>query len=691
MSEIHYRTCNLCEAVCGIAIEHDGGKIISIKGDGDDPFSRGHICPKALALKEIYEDENRLKSPVKRCGDEWREISWDAAFAEIAVKIKDIQTKYGSNAVAVFQGNPSVHNFGTLLNSGELLKQLKTRNSFTATSTDQLPHHFAAWTMLGHPLLMPIPDVDRTKYFLILGANPLASNGSLMTAPDIINRLEAIKKRGGKIVLLDPRKTETARVASEHHFIKPSSDVYFLLAFINVLFAENLFDLGRLKDFTDKAEILCEISKDFTAEKAADLTGIAADKIKEIAREFAASETAVCYGRIGVSTQKFGSLCHWLINAVNILTGNFDEAGGAMFTAPAFDVLAASKGGDLFNRWQSRVRKLPEFMGELPVAALAEEIETGGDGQIKALLTSCGNPVLSTPNGAKLEAALAKLEFMVAIDIYINETTKFADIILPPATGIETSHYDVIFNLFAVRNTTKYSAPLFPKAENAKYDWEIFQTLARHLSGKNEPLDLVPPETKLNFGLQFGKYNLSVAELEKNPHGVDLGALKSCLPERLFTENKRINLAPELLVKDLERLRDHEAEKDFPFVLIGRRHLRDNNSWLHNSEILTKGKNRCTLLMNAADAQTLNFAADQKIKVSSRVGAVEIPLEITDKIMRGVVSMPHGYGHDRDGVKLDTARQNAGVSINDLTDELQIDELTGNAAFSSARVRLEAA
>ncbi len=686
MSEIHYRTCNLCEAVCGIEIEHDGGEILSIKGDKHDPFSRGHICPKALALKEVYLDKNRLKSPVKRVGNEWHEISWEAAFDEITEKIREIQAKHGRDSVAVFQGNPSVHNFGTLLNSGSLLKALKTKNNFSATSVDQMPHHFAAWTMLGNPLLMPIPDIDRTEYFLILGANPLASNGSLMTAPDIINRLESIKKRGGKIVLIDPRKTETARVASEHFFIKPSSDVYFLLALINIFFAEHLVNLGRLSDFTDGVEILREVSKDYAPETVENLTGIPANEIRRIAVEFAASKTAVCYGRMGVSVQKFGNLCHWLINSINILTGNFDEAGGAMFTAPAFDIVAASKGGNIFNRWQSRVRKLPEFMGELPVATLSEEIETNGDGQIKALFTSCGNPVLSTPNGKRLDDALKTLDFMVSIDIYINETTRNANIILPPATGIETSHYDVIFNVFAVRNTAKYSDALFEKGENAKYDWEIFQELAHRLSEETEPLKLTPPEEKLNLGLQFGKYNLSIEELKKNPHGVDLGALSECLPERLFTENKRINLAPELLVNDLQRLKNEPKKDEFPFALIGRRHLRDNNSWLHNSEILVKGKNRCTLLMNAQDAENLDLKNDQTVKVTSRVGEIEIPLETTEKIMRGVVSIPHGYGHNKDGVKLDIANQNAGVSLNDLTDEMQIDELTGNAAFSNMRV-----
>jgi anaerobic selenocysteine-containing dehydrogenase len=374
------------------------------------------------------------------------------------------------------------------------------------------------------------------------------------------------------------------------------------------------------------------------------------------------------------------------------LTGNFDRAGGAMFTAPAFDLLGAAKSGSIFNRWQSRVRNLPEFMGELPVAALSEEIATTGEGQIRALITSCGNPVLSAPNGGALEDALRNLEFMVSIDIYINETTRFADIILPPATGLETSHYDVIFNLFAVRNQAKYSAPLFPKTDGAKYDWEIFQELANRLNGKDEPLNLVPPEAKLDAGLRFGKYKLSLADLQANPHGVDLGALESCLPERLLTANKRVNLAPEILVKDLERLKNFRAENqsdEFPFALIGRRHLRDNNSWLHNSERLVKGKNRCTILVNPADARNLRIENGQRLKVSSRVGAIEIPCEISEKIMPGVVSIPHGYGHGRSGVHLDTAKNHAGASINDLTDERVLDDLTGNAAFSNVKVRLE--
>lgn len=692
MAEKHYRNCNLCEAICGIEITHEDGTILSIVGDKLDPFSRGHICPKALALKDIYEDGDRLRRPVRRTDSGWEEIEWDEAFDETARRLRNVQERYGRDAVAVYQGNPSVHNLGTMLNSRELLKVLRTKNNYSATSVDQLPHHFASWAMLGHQFLIPVPDIDRTDYFLILGANPLASNGSLMTAPDIIHRMEAIRKRGGKILLIDPRRTETTRVTNEHFFIRPSTDAFLLLAIVNTLFAEDLVDLGRLADFTDGVESLRIASGEFTPEIAEGLTGISADEIRRLTREFAAAKSAVCYGRIGLSTQKFGGLCQWLISAINILTGNFDRPGGAMFTSPAFDLLQTSKGGDIHNRWQSRVRKLPEFMGELPVAALAEEMLTTGDGQIKALVTSCGNPVLSTPNGGQLDTALEGLEFMVSIDFYINETTRHANLILPPVTNLESSHYDIIFNTFAVRNTAKYSGPLFEKDEGAKHDWQIFQEIVHRLSGSPEPFKPEPPEVKLSMALAFGKHQLALEKLKQEPHGIDLGELQPCLPGRLMNEKKRIDLAPEILVADLERLKreaDLAENGDFPFSLIGRRHLRDCNSWMHNSELLMKGKNRCTLMMNSVDAGSLGFNNGDAVRVSSRVGSVVLPVEVTDDIAAGVVSIPHGYGHGRNGTEAEIASNHAGVSINDLTDEIVLDDLTGNAAFSSVRVRVE--
>lgn len=691
MSEVHYRSCNLCEAICGLEIEHENGRVTSIRGDRLDPFSRGHVCPKAFALRDIYEDPDRLRKPLHRVGSEWKEVSWDAAFEEIAERLDKIRGEFGNDAVAVFQGNPTVHNFGSMFSSGDLLKRLKTRNNYTATSVDQLPHHFASWAMFGHPLLIPIPDIDRTAHLLIIGANPLASNGSLMTAPDIINRLEAISARDGKVVLIDPRRTETARVATEHHFIKPATDAYFLLSFINVLFARGLARPGRLAEFTDGIDDLREIARGFEPSAAAEITGIAADEIERLAIEFATAESAVCYGRMGVSTQRFGNICQWLINAINVLTGNLDRAGGAMFTTPALDLLAASKSGPIYDRWRSRIRNLPEFMGELPVATLADEILTPGDGKIRALITSCGNPVLSTPNGPKLEKALESLDLMVSIDIYLNETTRFADFILPPATGLEVSHYDVIFNLFGVRNQAKYSAPLFEKSPDARFDWEIIQELAHRIAGSEEQFRATPPEIRLDFGLKHGPHGLSLEKLRENPNGLDLGALQECLPARLFNVEKRINIAPEIIVRDIDRLsRECAPANDAEFVLIGRRHLRDCNSWLHNSATLTKGRNRCTAMINPEDARRIGVESETAVRVSSKSGSITIPAEVTDSVARGVVSIPHGYGHGRAGVRLAVAADSAGVSINDLTDENMIDELTGNAALNGVPVTVSA-
>ena len=689
---VHYRACNLCEAICGLEIKYVGNQIISIAGDKNDSFSRGHICPKAVALKDIYEDPNRLRQPVKRTESGWEAISWEEAFDEVATKLKDIQHKYGNNAVAMYAGNPSVHNSGTFLSGTSLMRALKTKNIFSATSTDQLPHHFAAWQMFGHPFLLPIPDIDNTDFWLIMGGNPVASNGSLMTVPDVANRLKAIQQRGGKVVVIDPRFTETAAKADEHHFIRPGTDVFLLLAMLHVIFVEGL---EKCPNNITGLEELKEIVAEFSPEKVENQTGIAANMVRKIVRAFTKAKSAVAYGRIGLSTQAFGGACQWLLNVFNVVTGNIDKVGGAMFTQPAMDILATAKGlYEKYNRYQSRVRGLPEFMGELPVSVLAEEILTEGEEQIKALITSCGNPILSTPNGRQLDTAFEQLDFMVSVDIYINETTQHADIILPPATGLEVSHYDLTFNALAVRNVTRFSEPLFPKAKEAKYDWEIFQELTVRLTGEYEA-DFQPqdPHAKIDMGLRFGAYKLSLEELKKYPHGIDLGPLNVCLNDRLQTFDKKIHLTPELILKDVERIKrtlhNGQLSVDFDLLLINRRHVRDNNSWMHNSERLVKGRNRCTLLMHPNDGLQRNIEGGNMVKIVSRVGSVKVEVELTDKIMRGVVSLPHGYGHNRIGVQLPTAQAHAGVSVNDLTDDLLLDELTGNAVFGGVPVRVE--
>ncbi|HET7288327.1 MAG TPA: molybdopterin oxidoreductase family protein, partial [Pyrinomonadaceae bacterium] len=701
------RTCNVCEAICGVEITVEPPfQRLNIRGDKDDPFSRGYICPKAVALQDIHYDKDRLKHPVRRTARGWQRISWDEAFAEVEDKLKRIRAKHGRNSLATYLGNPTVHNYAALLFAPGFIRSLHTRNRFSATSVDQLAHHLASFMMFGHQLLLPVPDVDRTQFFLILGANPAVSNGSLMTAPGMARRLEEIRGRGGKVILIDPRRNETARLASEHLFIRPGTDVLLLLALLHVVFDEGLTRLDHLAPFTKGVETVANLVVQFTPERVAPITRIAADQIRRLAREFAAAEPAVCYGRIGLSTQEFGGVCQWLINVLNIVTGNLDRPGGAMFTRPAFDPLSAPESvapRGSFARWHSRVRKLPEFGGELPVAALAEEILTEGPGQIKALVTLAGNPVLSTPNGRVLDRALESLEFMVSIDFYINETTRHAHIILPPTNTLERGHYDLALHLLAVRNTTKYSQPLFKPDDDTRHDWEILAELQSRMNAHGAFGGLARvlrntfikqffgPERILDLGLRFGPYKLTLRKLKQAPHGIDLGPLTPCLPKRLRTADKSIELAPEIFVKDVERVRVRlldtaTADSNGHLLLIGRRQLRSNNSWLHNSERMVKGKQRCTILMHPDDAADRDLISGQSVLVRSRVGEIALPVEVTEEMMRGVVSIPHGWGHDRSGNRLEVAQQHAGASINDITDNQAIDALCGTAAFNGTPV-----
>ncbi len=699
----HYRTCNLCEAMCGLEIVLEGERITAIRGDKADPFSQGHICPKAVALQDIYADPDRLRQPLRRTATGWATIGWDEALDEAAAGLKQVQAEHGPSAVGVYLGNPNVHNLGSGLLGSTLTRALRTPNVFTATSVDQLPHHFAARLMFGHQFLLPIPDVDRTDFFLMLGANPLASNGSLMTAAGMDRRLRAIQARGGCVVVVDPRRTETAARADEYIPIRPTTDALLLLALVRTILAEGLARPGRLAEFTTGLDELWAIVADYTSDRVSPVTGIPAATITRLARAFATAPSAVCYGRIGLSTQRFGGLCQWLINVLNILTGNLDRPGGAMFTTPAFDPVDAPRAGK-FGRWRSRVRGRPEFMGELPVATLAEEMATSGEGQIRALVTVAGNPVLSTPNGRQLDRALESLDFMLAIDIYLNETTRHAHLILPPTTGLETEHYDVFFHVLAVRNTAKYSPALYDPGPDARHDWQIYRALAERLATPERPYDAAHPLNQmtpamiLDFGLRtgpYGKGGLSLDTLRANPHGLDLGPLQPRLPERLFTADKRIDLLPAPLVSDLARMQaaffDGAAPADgFDLTLIGRRDLRSNNSWMHNSRRLVRGADRCTVLMHPDDAAARGLADGQRVAVRSRVGCIELPLEVSADVMPGVVSIPHGWGHDRRGVRLAVAEAHTGASLNDLTDETLLDELTGNAALSGVRVRVSA-
>jgi anaerobic selenocysteine-containing dehydrogenase len=696
MQHTVYRACNLCEAICGLEIKVDGEKIVSIRGDGDDPFSRGHICPKAVALQDIHEDPNRLRRPMKRTGSEWQEIPWDEAFELAAVKLAAIQSAHGNNAVGFYAGNPAVHNIGTLFNVTQLARVLKTKSAFSATSVDQLPQQLTSLLMFGHQLMIPIPDIDRTGYFLILGGNPVASNGSLMTTPDVTRRLADIRKRGGKVVVIDPRRTETAAVASEHHFIRPATDAALLMAMINTMKVENLFRLTHPEQLNGLDAALSAIA-DITPEVAARATGIDAETIRRIAREFAAAPAAVCYGRVGTTLQSFGTLNQWLVQLVNIITGNLDREGGAMPTNPLIPITGPGTRPGHYAQWRSRVSGLPESGGELPVAALADEILTPGEGQIRGMITVCGNPVLSTPDGRRLDDALAFLDFMLAIDIYINETTRHADLILPPTSSLNHDHYDLIFNALAIRNVARFNAGMWPRPDDERYDWEIFHELCVRLAAKrNREYTPLPPTAKVIEGMLAkgaAAHGVSMASLIDAEHGLDLGPLAPSLFQRLETPDRKINCAPAELLADIARFKS-QIEKTTngsgSFSLIGRRHVRSNNSWMHSSHRLIKGKPRNQLLMHPDDLASLGIVDGQTVEVRARVGSVRIAVQASDTLMRGVVSLPHGFGHNRAGTRTGLAEQNAGVSYNDLTDASAVDAVSGNAALNGIAVEVVA-
>ncbi len=696
----HYRACNLCEAICGLEIKTQGDQMLSIKGDKNDPLSRGYICPKGVAMQDIYSDPNRLRKPVKKHGDSWVEISWEEAFDSVAEKLVAVQEQHGQSAVAFFAGNPNVHNYGSMTHAGVLRKAVQSKIHFSATSLDQLPHHLTSYSLYGHQSLIPVPDIDHSNYMLIIGGNPMASNGSIMTSPDIPKRLKAIQQRGGRFIVIDPRRTETAEIADQHLFIRPGTDAWLLMAMLNTLFAEDLVKTGHLTDLLvgiDQVRSACE---SFTPELAEQYSGVAAEQIRQLARDMANTEGAVCYGRMGVSVQVYGTLCQWAIQMINILTHSLDVRGGMMASSPAFGYIKPGESGaGHFAAFHSRVSGLPEFSGELPASAMAEEILTEGEGQIRSLITIAGNPVLSAPNGNQMDRALASLEFMVSIDFYINETTQHADIILPPTSALEHDHYDIAFHRFAVHNTARFNEAVFEPTQGAKHDWEIFNQLGLAIAARKgvDAKPLPSPDQIVDYGIQRGPYSaaaghelgLTLDKVKQHIHGLDIGPLEPSLPQRLCTADGKITLMADYIEQDITRLIADQPliEKD-EFLLIGRRHIRSNNSWMHNSKRLVKGKPRWQLLMHPDDLAAHQLQDQSQVRIQSRVGEVQTQVLASDEVMPGVVSLPHGWGHKREGVNLDVAAEQDGVSCNDLTDEKLIDQASGNSALNGVPVRI---
>jgi anaerobic selenocysteine-containing dehydrogenase len=737
----HYRTCPFCEATCGLEIETEGREVVSVRGDADDVFSRGFICPKAYGIKQLHEDPDRLTAPLVRRDGELVEATWDEAFEEIDRRLTPILSEHGKNSVAVYLGNPNAHNLSAITHGPAMLRVLGSQQIYTASTVDQMPKQVSSGLMFGTMLSVPIPDVNRCDHLLLLGANPLVSNGSLLTAPNMRGRLRAIRERDGKVVVVDPRRTRTAEEASEHHFIRPGTDALLLAAMACTIVEEGLEDTAALAEHVNGLDEVRALVREFPPESVADACGIEAEEIRRMARELAAAERGAVYARIGTCTQEFGTHASWLVDVLNVLTGNLDREGGAMFTrAAAGQRNSSGPGGGgkgmQFGRWQSRVRGLPEYFGELPAAALAEEIDTPGEDRVRALITVAGNPFVSTPNSGRLERAAESLDFMLAIDIYVNETTRHADVILPAPEPLEKSHYDVALYQLAARNVANFSPPVFEREGPA--EWEVLMRLAGIVAGQGpngdvaafdhmvihtliqrevgmdgspvagrDPGELLAeleprrgPERVLDFLLRVGPYGdgfgadpegLTLDALERSPHGVDLGPLESRLPDMLRTASGKVELAPEEIVGDMDRLRAAAArERNGGFVLIGRRQLRSNNSWMHNLPALVKGKERCTLYVHPDDAVRLGLADGELASVTSATGAIEVPVEVTDEIMRGVVSIPHGWGHDADGVRMDVASAHAGVNSNFLADESMVEPLSGNAVLNGIPVEVSA-
>ncbi len=729
----HHRICPLCEACCGLELKVRDGKVISIRGHDSDVFSAGYICPKGVALKDLHEDPDRLRTPLIKSNGEFVPASWDEAFAEIERRLPPILAQHGRQAGAISVGNPSAHKIGLLLYFSRLAKALGSRNVFSASTLDQMPKQLSSGLMFGHWLSIAVPDLPRCDFLLVLGANPLASNGSLWTVPDFKGKAKAMQARGGKLVVIDPRRTETAAMADTHHFIRPGADVFLLLGLVHTLFEEKLVRLGRLAPLVNGVDAVEAAVKSFSAEVVAPRCGIDAGTIRALARQLANTPRAAVYGRIGTCTQEYGTLASWLVDVLNVLTGHLDEPGGAMFPkAAAFAHNTAGQPGSgrgiSTGRHTSRVSGAPEVFGELPMTCLAEEIETPGPGQVRALITVASNPVLSSPNGARLARALDSLDFMVSLDIYVNETSRHADVILPGPSPLEDMHYDVAFPQFSWRNHARYSAPVFAAPKDQPAEWETMlkltaivqghgaQTPAREIDDRYFAEDakkvfgdqaaavidatqgLFGPDRLLEVALRSGPYGdqfgrepggLTLAKVRAAPDGIDLGELAPRMPEVLRTPSGQIELAPPALLQDLQRAARAIAEPVPAMVIVGRRDVRSNNSWMHNLPVLAKGPMRCTALVHPADAQRLGLANGTLARISNQGRSIEAQVQVSEEMMPGVVSLPHGWGHGLPGTRMALAAERPGANLNALLDEDWRDPLSGNAVLSGVPVVLE--
>ena len=741
-TELHHRTCPLCEAMCGLDIQVTDGQVGVIRGDRQDVWSKGYLCPKGTTLGHLHHDPDRLRTPMIREGDEWREATWDEAFAEIERRLAPILAAGGGDSIGCYIGNPTAHNFSLSRYAGAFVPMSGiTRHLYSAGTVDQWPKNVVCALLYGGMWKIPVPDLDRTDFLLMLGANPAESQGSLLAAPDVLSRLDAIGERGGRVVVVDPRRTKTADRAGSWVGIRPGTDAALLFAMVNVIVEEGLVDLAHVGPWVDGVPEVGELARPFTPEVVAPVCGVDAETVRGLARDLAGADRAAVYGRIGTCNQEFGTLASWLVEVLNVLTGNLDRTGGSMWSEPLAWSMTTLRPPDLaggyeFGRWHSRVRGAPEILGQFPVSCLAEEIAEPGDGRIRGLVVIAGNPVISTPDSARLDDALEGLELLVSVDNWLNETSRRAHVILPGQSALEQAHYDELFWGWSVRNAARYSPPVFASEDGQPAEWQILLRLAALLGGQandeidvdgfddafffgvvatemtrpgsriadRDPADIVAatpgrgPERLLDFGVRVGPHGdaygadpdgLTLDDVKAREHGLDIGPLEPRLPDVLETEHDRIDLVPAHIVADVPRLVARLDRDDDGLVLVSRRHLRSNNSWMHNVSVLVKGKDRCTLEMHPDDAERAGLADGAVARVSSTAGEVDVPIEITDAIIPGVVCLPHGWGHDLDGVRLSVAAEHPGVNSNLLAPAHLVDALSGNAVVNGIPVEIE--
>jgi anaerobic selenocysteine-containing dehydrogenase len=708
--------CRICEPLCGMVATVEDGRLVQLRPDREHPLSRGYACPKGIAMTEVQNDPDRVLHPLKRVGGpgEFERTTWSEAMRAIAGELKRILAERGPESVGWYMGNPGAFSYSHVLWVKGFLDGLGTPHYYSAGSQD-VNNRFAASALLyGSPLVVPIPDLIETDFLFMVGANPLVSHGSVLSAPRVREQLNGIVERGGRVVVVDPRRTETAR-QFEHLPVRPDADAWLLLSMLNVIFEEELTDREFISRWTTGADALSEQARAYAPEQTESRTGLPPERVREVARGFARANSAAAYGRTGSCLGRFGTLVAYLLDALNAVTGNLDSPGGAVFGRPpiSLDDIGEKAGLDTYGKVRSRVGGFPDVIGNLPATLLPREITTAGEGQIRAFFVSAGNPVLSVPDGDALEAAFAELDLMVSLDLYVNETNRHAHYVLPATTFLEREDVPVAFLGFYSTPFIQVTEPVVEPAGEAREEWRVIDELSRALGVAPYSLPVLRRLAKLGIritprrlidlllrvgpaGDRFGlrPSGLSLAKVARSPHGIVLDdrIATGVLARKLRHGDGRVHLHESAIASELGRLGSVNGDSaDFPLKLIGLRELRSHNSWMHNAPLLMRGGRSHALRIHPDDAERAGLADGDRARIASRAGAIEAPVKLTDEMTPGTVALPHGWGHKGGGWRL--ANSNGGANVNALapSDPESLERLAGMAHLNGIPVRVEPA